>query len=157
MWRGMRRMVVGFAVSLLVAACGTGVPPPAGPIFARYQFTCCTDADINQVWHPGETVMLHWHAESATPDGTNTPNDVLLTAVLSGPYGDVPALKKGGGVPYAVQGSVVRTNDRSATSPVTTFILPSDLPAGYYSLTIKVDRGRGNSMSAGSVVRVEPR
>lgn len=150
-------MVGGFAFWLLAAGCGTGAPPPPGPMFARYQFTCCTDADINQVWHPGDTVMLHWHAESTTPDGTNTPHDVLLTAALSGPYGDVPTLKQGGGAQYAVQGSVVRTNDRSAASPVTTFFLPSDLPAGYYSLTIKVDTGGGNSTSFGSVVVVGAR
>ena len=148
-------MVGALAGGLLLSACGSPAPAPTG--IPRYQFTCCADADVSQIWHPGETVVLHWQAQRVGSDGTDTRHEVVLTAVLSGPYPDVPTLKKGAGGQYAVQGSVVRTDDASATPPVTTFFLPTDLPPGYYDLALKVDMRGGSSMSVESVVRVGAR
>jgi hypothetical protein len=149
-----RAAALGIALAFL-AACG-GSPQP-GVTYPRYQFTCCTTADIYQVWHPGQAVRLHWIVQPASSTGDTTRHPLVLIAVLMGPYSDVPTLKKGGPTTYAVQGPVVRTDDRTpAPAPITEFILPADLPEGFYNLEIKVDSGGGNYMAASSVVQVGP-
>ena len=140
-------------VGVLTAGCSDA--GQSGVTYARFRFSCCTSADVSQVWRAGESVDLHWMVESATATTDAAPHPIVLTAILTGPYVDVLTLKKGGGAASAVQGPVIRTDDRTPTPPVTAFLLPKDLPHGYYDLRFKVDFGNGNSEGGDSVVQVE--
>ena len=118
--------------------------------------TCCTKADINQLWQPGSTVELHWIVESASRTTVNPTHKAIATAVLMSPYSDATTLKQASGATHAVQGSVIAIDDRTppSTTPVTTFLLPADLPPGYYNLNLKWDFGDGSSAGGSSIVRV---
>ena len=114
-----------------------------------YSLTCCTRADINRPWQPGTTVDLHWTVKSDNlldlVFDTNPTHKGFITALLSGPYSDLAGLKQSiltgtpaGDHPAAtsLHGSVIAMDDRTrpSTTPVTTFLLPTDLPPGYYNL-----------------------
>lgn len=149
------RRAAAAGTALFLAACGGSAQ--SGLTYPLYQFTCCTTADIDQVWHPGQSVTLHWIVQPAGTTGDTTRHQLVLSAVLMGPYSDVPTLKKGGPTAYAVQGPVVKTDDRTpAPAPTTEFILPAALPVGFYNLEVKVDSGGGTFMTASSVVQVGP-
>ncbi len=139
------------ALALCSSYLGAGQQPVT---YTQYQFTCCTSADVNQIWQPGSTVELHWIVKTATVTAVNPTHSVVLTAELQGSYNDVAMLKQSKGATHIVQGSVIRADDRTSGAPITTFLLPADLPAGYYNLVFKDDFGGGNSMSAASIVRV---
>ena len=136
-----------------------------------YDVTCCIQADIGRLWEPGTTVELHWTVESGGSNVLdrvfdkfeNPTHKVSITAFLSGPYSDLAsvsqAMKPGsaGDVPAAtVQGSVTALDDRTrpSTTPVTTFVLPADLPSGYYDLTLLWMDGNGGRGDSRNVVRV---
>jgi hypothetical protein len=105
--------------------------------------TCCTRADLDRLWQPGTTVELRWKVESAIVSKLNPTHRVSTTANLSGPYSDPAAVNQAiqrgsAGVMSSVQGSFIDMDDRAPppTTPVTTFLLPADLPPGYYDLTL---------------------
>jgi hypothetical protein len=138
----------------LVTSCG--LPGSGAVTYTQYQLTCCTTADIDQVWQPGTTVELHWIVMTSTTTTIKPTHKTVVSAVLMGPFSDVATLKRAGGATHAVQGSIVTFDDRTPppANEVSTFLLPADLPRGYYQLNIKVDFGDGGSAGGGSVVRV---
>jgi hypothetical protein len=134
---------------------------------STYNLTCCTQADINRPWQPGTTVDLHWTVESDNllhrVFDKNPTHKVFITAQLSGPYSDLAGLKQiiltgGAGAPggATVHGSDIAMDDRTrpSTTPVTTFVLPADLPPGYYDLTLSWVDGNGGTGDPTNIVRV---
>jgi hypothetical protein len=132
-----------------------------------YSLTCCTQADINRPWQPGTTVDLHWTVASDNlfdrVFDKNPTHKVFITALLSGPYSDLAGLKQiilvagaGAGGSSAVHGSVIAMDDRTrpSTTPVTTFVLPADLPPGYYDLVLIWEDGNGGTGDPTNIVRV---
>jgi hypothetical protein len=114
-----------------------------------YSLKCCTQADINRPWQPGTTVDLHWTVGSDNlldrVFDTNPIHKGFITAFLSGPSGS-----------SAVHGSVIAVDDRTrpSTTPVTTFVLPADLPPGNYDLVLIWDDGSGSTIDPRNIVRV---
>ena len=138
----------------LVAACGASSPNTV-QMYPVYQFTCCAREDVEQAWNPGQTVELHWMVRQGAPSVSNTPHPVTLYATIMGPYADVATLKRGGSARYTIQGSTVRTNDRTPSPvPVSTLILTSNLPAGYYNLMFVDDLGDGRSSPGAFPIRI---
>ena len=140
---------------------------------STYSLTCCTQADINRPWQPGTNVDLHWTVESESGANllldrvfeTNPTHKVSITALLSGPYSDLAGVKQNiqGGSPLGdhpatadVHGSVIAMDDRTrpSTTPVTTFVLPADLPPGYYDLILLWEDGNGGTGDPTNIVRV---
>lgn len=72
------------------------------------------------------------------------------------PFSDTSALKQAAGATHAVPGSIITFDDRSAppSNEVSTFLLPADLPPGYYELLFESDFGNGSSTGSRSIVRV---
>jgi hypothetical protein len=146
--------VVALSAGTLLTACGM---PSANPVtYNAFQLTCCTKADIDQLWKPGTEVDLHWIVVTSTRTTVAPNHKLVIVGSLTGPYNDVATLKQGKGATHVVQGSVVTMDDRfpPLEPAVTTFVLPADLPAGYYNLSFKTDFGDGSSAGGASVVRV---
>jgi hypothetical protein len=139
---------------MLLVGCSSPGPAQPGVTYARYQFSCCLASEIGQVWSPGQTVQLHWIVQSATATPDSTPHNLVLTANLAGPYKDVVTLKSLRPAQRTITTASININDRTPATPISVFVLPSDLAPGLYSLTIKVDFGGGNRMDAGSIVQV---
>ena len=148
----MKRVLRWTLVLLLPATLLSACWLPGRTTYTAFNLTCCTKADLDRLWQPGTTVELHWMVESASVSKLNPTHRVSITAVLGGPYSDQDALKRAiqqtpsGEATHAVQGSVIAMDDRAPppTRPVTTFLLPTDLPPGYYDLTlIWVDQDGG--------------
>ncbi len=152
------RRTAPWALALLVGTLttGCGMVGPTPVTYTTYQLTCCTKADIEQVWKPGTEVDLHWMVEERMTTTVSSSHKVLITATLMGPYGDVPTLKHASGATHAVQSSVMEMDDRipPPDPEVSVFLLPADLPSGFYNLAFKTDFGGGNSAGGASVVRV---
>ena len=170
----MRRVLRWTLILLLPATVLSVWLVPGLVTDSPYSLTCCTQADINRPWQPGTTVDLHWTVESESVANLldrvfdkfeNPTHKVSITAFLSGPYSDLAGLKlaimtgapTGDHPPEAtVHGSVIAMDDRTrpSTTPVTTFVLPADLPPGYYDLTLLwVDQNGGTGDST-NIVRV---
>jgi len=129
---------------------------PSPVTYTAYELTCCNKADIEQLWQPGTEVDLHWIVDSRTTTAVSPGHKVVITATLMGPYSDIDTLKHASSATKLVQGSVITMDDSvpPAEPPVSIFLLPVDLPPGYYNLEFKSDFGGGNSAGGASIIRV---
>ena len=158
----MRRVLRWTLILLLPATVLSVWLVPGLVTNSPYSLTCCTQADINRPWQPGTTVDLHWTVESDNlldlVFDKNPTHKGFITALLSGPYSDPAGLSAGAAGSSAVHGSVIAMDDRMrpSTTPVTTFVLPADLPPGYYDLVLIWDDGTGDTIDPRNIVRVGP-
>ena len=108
--------------------------------------TCCQSADVNQLYHPGEALVVHWMVVPATRTASDVATTLTLSVTLEGAYASVSALKSGAPLPvrngtppaYTLRAATVMTTDRSPTAPTSVIQLPADLPPGYYNLVTGV-------------------
>ncbi|MDQ6856663.1 MAG: hypothetical protein M3Z57_06275 [Candidatus Dormibacteraeota bacterium] len=147
--------VVNCAVAGLLAGVGlAGCSSAPLATFTRYQYTCCDAADVVSVWHPGQTLTVHWTAHSVVTTDSTT-RTVSLTVALRGPYRDVNSLKQGGDASTSLAGAPLTASDGTPSSPVSVIVLPPSLATGFYNLTETVSSTSGSS-SGSSVVQVAP-
>jgi hypothetical protein len=133
------------AVALIASGCGPSSPQPT---LARYAFTCCRSSDVDQLYHPGSIVTIHWLVEPA-PAAPGPPTRITLSVALRGPYRSVDALKSApSSAPPALTAPDVVVTDTSEASPVSTLSLPTDLAPGFYDL---VDQAGAAGVRAGGM------
>src|SRR5580704_6099452 len=148
------RRALALSAGTLLIACGM---PRANPVtYTAYQLTCCTKADIDQLWKPCTEVDLHWIVVNGTTTTVAPTHVLVITASLTGPYSDIDTLKHSRGAAHVVQGSMITMDDRAPppAPAVSIFLLPADLPAGYYNLAFNIDFGDGSSGGGAGIVRV---
>jgi hypothetical protein len=143
------------AVAVLIG-CSSSSPGQSGVTYASYKFSCCSGPDIQQTWHPGQTVEMHWIVQDAGQTTDNRRHSITLTAVMTGSYADAMSLKSGAVASRTLRAPAINTDDRTPTAPSSIFTLPSDLPPGLYNLVLGVDFGGGNSWSAASIIQMGP-
>jgi hypothetical protein len=135
----------------LASGCGAASVPAV--TYAQYTVTCCQSADVNQLYHPGEALVVHWMVVPATRTASDVATTLTLSVTLQGAYSSVTTLKSGGPAAYTLHAAAVTTTDRSPTAPTSVIQLPADLPPGYYDLVIRVAQP-DYSAGGASVVQV---
>src|ERR1017187_2821451 len=127
-------------------ASGGGAASVPAVTYAQYTVTCCQSSDVDQLYHPGEALLVHWMVVPATRTASEVATTLTLSVTLEGAYASVSALKSGAPAPvgngtppaYTMRAATVTTTDRSPTAPTSVIQLPADLPPGYYDLVIRV-------------------
>src|SRR5450631_725848 len=144
------------AASGVAAVSLAGCSSPSSEIavgYEHFRFTCCVNSDLEQAWHPGHEVTLHWIADSAGMTSDATGHPITLTAVLTGPYASVAALKAAGSHARTIAASPMPVTDRTSGNPVSSIALPLDLPVGTYNLAFTI-KSAGGSFSSATVIQV---
>jgi hypothetical protein len=145
------------ALIALVASVVVGCSPSNPTVAAGYEqfrFTCCTDsAALTNAWHPGQVITLQWSAESAGMTADDSRHPITLTAIFTGPYASVAALKTGDTHSVTLSASPIRVTDRTSGSAVSTIALPLDLAAGWYNLVTTI-KSAGGSTAGATVIQV---
>ena len=144
---------VVIATGLALAACGQRADHAPGVHHTTVTYTCCQQADIAPVRHPGDVVQVHWIVSAGPPSASSKAGSVTLSASLSGPYPDVNSLKTASSPVAAATATPVQTTDRTGGAPISTLVIPADSAGGYYNLTFAVDSA-GATRSGASVIRV---
>lgn len=145
--------VIALAASM-VAGCTSS--PTVAVRYAQFRFTCCADSEaLTQAWHPGQVITLRWSAESAGTTAADVQHPITLSAIVTGPYPSVAALKAGGTHPETLLASPVRVTDRTSGGAVSTIALPLDLSAGWYNLVTTI-KFSGGSTGGSTVIQVAP-
>ncbi len=128
-----------------------------GPPFA-HSYTCCAASLVNTMYHPGETIVLHWLGTPGVP-ARQAAAPIALSMRVSGPYRTIASLKTDsvGATPHlgrtTVSAAAVRVMNTAIASPTSTLHLPSSAGSGYYNLTWEAGT-RDLSIGGGSVIRV---
>ncbi len=143
----------------LLASFVVGCSPsgPTGSVgYAQFQFMCCANSEaLTQVWHPGHVITLQWSAESTGVTPNNARHPITLSAIVTGPYTSVAALKRGGAHAETLVASPLRVTDRTSGGAFSTIALPFDLPAGWYDLVTAI-KSAGGSVGGATVIQVLP-
>jgi hypothetical protein len=105
---------------------------------------------------PGQTFNLRWLADPELPLPIPTQRYVTLSAALVGPYLD-PTRNVADGDVRTITAPDVTADTWEAQTPVSSIVLPKDLPTGLYQLhtiTILDPETRGESSRGIGVIRV---
>ncbi|MEV6812553.1 hypothetical protein [Micromonospora sp. NPDC051296] len=143
----------------LLAACVTG--PSEVPARSSVTYTCCETADVETLYEPGQTFILHWIVELLDEPPATTPPQVELNAHLTGPFATVDELKAVAMGTKNVSGLVTLTAEpvRPAGTPderpVSTIVIDPSAKPGYYNLVSSVV-DRGSTVSGESIIQVVP-
>jgi hypothetical protein len=145
---------LGFATAGLAAGCTTSSGSAHNDISATQGFTCCRNADISTIRHPGEAMSVHWYTPTTIPALPKTTVPVSLNAYVTGPYASAAAVKlqdlKG---THTYQAPVSATTTAANTAPISTIAIPASAPAGFYNLTTSVQSGNV-TQSGGSIIQI---
>jgi len=119
--------------------------------YHAFAYSCCVGQDA--VYHPGETVSLHW---SVTPvvDSSPATLPVTLTVQLTGPFSDASEAKVGPSPGTTLVAAPIETTTAVGSSPVSTITFPVATAPGYYNLTFATST-RGSTVSGTSTILVE--
>ena len=143
--------------------------PIDGGVVVRYRQVTYSAVVPTADLRAGEQVRVSWQPRDLAASAEPQAASIRLCAALVGPFASVEALKgrQAAGTPscpadergVAVRSDVLETDSREGRPQETWLFLPASLAAGYYDLvTIATATGGkgGDSMRAGSVVRVAP-
>ncbi|HUZ68085.1 MAG TPA: hypothetical protein VMU65_00095 [Candidatus Saccharimonadales bacterium] len=140
-------------VASVLAGCSPSSPSVAVS-YEQFRFNCCANAEVlTHALHPGQVISLQWSAESTgmTADDLQVP--ITLTAVFTGPYASVAALKSGGTRTAILVASPIHVTDRTSGGAVSTIALPLDIGAGWYNLAT-TSTSAGGSTTGATVIQV---
>jgi hypothetical protein len=154
--------------SQLPATAETHPAESGGPLVTVYRYTCCAAADVDRVYHPGDTVVLHWSAV-ARPTHAHD-GRVSLGAGMSGPFPDAASVKSlaplhDGQSAVKLAATPVDVSLSAGGSPVSRIRIPRGTPPGYYDLGTTEEPATGDPcwaardcehqiVSGASIVRV---
>jgi hypothetical protein len=154
----LRGAVLGAILLTAMSSCTTkaSTMDSSGPTY-----TCCAEADVNKLYHPGDTISIHWIVvPSTTAPGGHAPQ-VELRASLAGSFGTVGDLKQanGGGTvrgDTTYEATPIRPSGQSGEQPVSLIAIPANAAPGYYNLTTSVTRP-DFTVSGGAVIQITPK
>jgi len=155
---GLVLLVLVVRISHTSTAQGSSTSMVNGPPFA-YGYTCCSASVVDTIYHPGQTITVHWTRTRYSLDG-NQAAPTTLSMALNGPFRSVTSLKKDSIGPHPHPGHTtadsltIRLMDNVAASPVSRIQIPNDASSGFYNMTQKT--GTKNLwVSGASVIRIE--
>lgn len=158
--KGPRRVGVAVLAATVVTstvACSSQAPteaPTGAATRATFSYTCCTAADIDRVYHPGDVMSIHWIVQKGTPTSATQPTQVNLSVRLTGPYADVSSLKERGvkGT-SSISATPIVTSDWVGGAPTSRLVIPANASPGFYDLSTGSKSG-GMTAGGASIVRV---
>jgi hypothetical protein len=134
---------------VLVIGCASAIPAAST---AGVTYTCCAQDLGTTTWRPGQQLRITWVPQGQPARGAGTST---LTAVLTGPYPTVTALKaandRGTDRSRIVAAApAIRASGSRVSSPVSIVTIPADAARGYYNL--RVHAAAGNVASYGATI-----
>jgi len=150
----MLRWVAIGALLFAVGACAGPPAPPPGPTYS-----CCASGDIDRIYHPGDTLSIHWIVHGPPAPSGAAPR-FELDVRLSGSFGSVEELKSqvvhaGGQAagPQTVAAAPLHPTGVAGEQPVSTILIPLTAAPGYYNLEFSVAEP-GSTFSGGSIIQI---
>jgi hypothetical protein len=145
------------ALNALVVSVLVGCSPSSPTVavgYAQFRFTCCANSGaLTHAWRPGQVITLQWSAESAGMTADDAQHPVTLTAIFTGPYASVAALKAGGAHSENLVAAPIHVTDRTSGGALSTIALPLDLAAGWYNLLTTI-KSAESSTGGATVIQV---
>ena len=145
------------AIAISIAVFLTGCSSPARR-YQVYEYQCCSAADIDPIYTPGQTVALHWTPHRVTMIAPVMPSNPTISANLYGPYPSVSSIKASAtsppGKPFATA-KLLRPSIAVAQRGLSSDLpIPIDAASGYYSVVMTTTWSKGYSTGGSWIIQV---
>ena len=141
--------------STVASSSQTPTEAPTGAATqATFSYTCCTTADVDRVYHPGDVMTIHWIVQRGAQTSATQPTQVDLSASLTGPYADVTSLKEHALKDTAsISAAPTVTSDWAGGAPISRLVIPAKAVPGFYDVRTSSKSG-GMTAGGHGIVRV---
>ena len=147
----------GAAMAISIGVLLTGCATPLRT-YQVYEYQCCSAADIDTIYSPGQTVSLHWTPHRVSVTAPVMPSGPTISANLYGPYASVSSLKVPSTgppeKPFATAKLLrpsIAVAQRSLSSDLS---IPTDAAPGYCRVDMTTTWSKGNLTSGSSIIQV---
>jgi hypothetical protein len=125
---------------------------------AWVSFSCCRSGDVDRVYHPGDTVRVHWIADDRPDGSTGRAVPLTLTARIVGTFTSAQQMKRHLYMSAdGIDSEPIHVTEQSlGRHPVSEIRLPDDIRPGLYGLVWKIDED-GSVVSAAGSIKVAAR
>ena len=133
--------VLGIAVVIGWHSLATSSTPARNKPWVS--FTCCRSADVDRVYHPGDTVRIHWIADFQPSGSTGATAPITLTARIVGSFRSVQHMKRQFRMSArGIESEPIHVTEQSlGRHPISEIQLPADTHPGVYSLVTTINDG----------------
>jgi hypothetical protein len=154
----MIKSFVAVAAAVSIAAALSGCSSPARS-FRIYEYQCCSAADVDTIYSPGQIVVLHWAPHRVTTESLRMPSGPTISAKLYGPYTSVKSIKGSAttppGKPLATAKVLHPSVTVAQTSLSSDLLIPADAAPGYYSVVTNTTSSPGTSAGGATIIQVK--
>jgi hypothetical protein len=154
----MIKSFVAVAAAVTIAAALSGCSSPVRS-FRIYEYQCCSAADVETIYSPGQIVALHWAPHRVATESLHMPSGPTISAKLYGPYATVKSIKGSAtsprGKPLAIAKMLHPSVAVAQTSLSSNLLIPADAAPGYYSVVTTTTSSPGNSAEGATIIRVK--
>lgn len=146
------------AVAVSIAAALSGCSSPARS-FQIYEYQCCSAADIDTIYSPGQVVALRWTPHRVTADSPRVPSDPTISVKFYGPYVSASSIKGSTTTPLGKPLAIAKLLHPSVTvaqkNLSSDVLIPTDATPGYYSVITITNWPSGSSDGGATIVQVK--
>jgi hypothetical protein len=154
----MIKFWVAAAAAVSIAAALAGCSSPVQR-FQIYEYQCCSAADIDAHYSPGQIVVLHWTPHRVRTESSRMPSDPTISVKLYGPYASVNSIKGSAstppGNPVAIAKPLHPSVSVAQTSLSSDLLIPAGAAPGYYSVVMTTTSSPGNSSEGATIIQVK--
>ena len=118
-----------------------------------YSYECCSSADVNAVYEPGDVIHLHWTAHATTVTAATRPSSPTITAELL-PGAKAIGTKAGKTAPIA-KAKAIHPSVSTPGRVISDIPIPADAKPGYYTLSFLTTWSPGTSASGATMIQVK--
>jgi hypothetical protein len=154
-------MVKSFVAAAAVVSIAAALSGCSSPVrgFRIYEYQCCSAADVDTIYSPGQIVALHWAPHPVTAESPRMPSNPTISAKLYGPYASVNSIKGSAttppGMPLAIAKVLHPSVAVAQTSLSSDLLIPADAAPGYYSVVMTTTSSSGNSAGGATIIQVK--
>jgi hypothetical protein len=154
----MIKSFVAVAAAVSIAAALSGCSSPVRT-FRTYEYQCCSAADVETIYSPGQIVALHWAPHRVTTESLRMPSAPTMSVKLYGPYASVNSIKGSATTPTGKPLAIAKVLHPSVTVAQTRLsselLIPADAAPGYYSVVTTTISSSGNSAEGATIIQVK--
>jgi hypothetical protein len=144
-------MAAVIAVVAALSGCA-----PAEQTYRVYDYECCSSADVDAIYAPGQIVHLRWTPHRTRAAGWSKPKNPTISVKLYGAFSSAglkAAVLKDKGKPVAVA-ALVHPSLSVPQKVSTDITIPADASPGFYDLEFLTTWSPGNTAGGSTIIQV---
>jgi hypothetical protein len=147
-----RMLPVLLGAVLLLSGC---TAPDVASSVPQYDYSCCSDQDVETIYSPDSTLSLHWIVTPTTVQTAAIPGATSLEAILYGPFKTAEDVKEDPHAGVGIKAPTLHPDVKAGSAETSEIAIPKGAEPGYYNLSFTVKWSPDFSTSGESIIRIQ--